>query len=134
MLVLDHEAPVEVNVFVVAIRPLVHFELDAGQLAQVLVQIGELFQIQSAGVQVGLEPLEVLAALDHVVAPQQAPPASGREDAQGPLEHRLARALRPHELHLVDVDLVLAVRNRLEFPIFDLGLDVVVFEVGQIDV
>jgi len=84
--------------------------------------------------QVGLEPLDILSGGHDVVAPEQASPEPGRDDAQGPLEHRIARGLGACQLHPLDVDLVLAVGDRLEIALFDFRFGEIIVELREIDV
>lgn len=84
--------------------------------------------------QVDLKPLDILSGGHDVVAPEQASPEPGRDDEQGPLEHRIARGLGACQFHPLDVDLVLAVGDRLEIALFDFRFGEIIVELREIDV
>jgi len=132
--VFEHDAPVDVDVLVLAARALGDLELDVDELLQVGRKLGELVQVQPAGVQVRLEPLDVLAGGHDVVAPQEPAPELRGEDSQRPLEHGVSRGLCPGQFHPLDVHLVLAVRDGLELAFLDLGMREIVVELCEVDV
>jgi len=103
-------------------------------LGDLLLRADELLQAKSAGVQFSLERLDILLDGRVVVAQEQSAPEPGCDDAQSPLEHRVARGLGARQLHLLDVDLVIAAGDRLEVALLHLGLGKVLVELCEVDV
>src|SRR5690348_7199488 len=70
--VVEDDRAVEVDVRVLALGALGHLELHVEELPEVVAEFRDLREVETADVQVVLQPLQVLARREHVVAEEDA--------------------------------------------------------------
>lgn len=130
----DDNAPIEIDVLVLALGTLGDLQSHVQEIAESCRKFGQLINVHSARVQVGLKPLEVFFGSKHAVAPQKPTGILRTENLERPLEHRVACGLRLGKLYLVDLYLILAIRHILELTLFDFRFRKVVIELSKIDI